>query len=92
MREEAGIEIDVEGFAHFQEDFFYYDPLDKAYHSLLFYYFCNPKTFRLLDDIEVDDEDAEQPRWVDIGGLQADDFQNHGEVMLGLLQSRSVGA
>ena len=35
-------EADVEGDAHFLEDFFYRDPLDKAYHSLLFYYFCSP--------------------------------------------------
>jgi nucleoside triphosphatase len=92
VREETGIEIDVQSFAHFQEDFFYYDPLDKAYHGLLFYYFCKPKTLCLLDDTEVDDEDAEQPGWIDVGGLRARDFLNHGEVILGFLQSRSVDA
>jgi nucleoside triphosphatase len=92
VKEETGIEIDALDFAYFQEDFFYYDPHDAAYHSLQFYYFCRPRTLRLLDDAEVDDEDAEKPRWIDIGGLQACDFQNHGEVILGFLRSQSAGA
>lgn len=74
----------------FQEDFFYYDPLDEGYHGLLFYYICKSRTFHLLDDSEVDDEDAEKPRWIDIEGLQAQDFQNHGEVILGFLQSQAA--
>jgi len=85
VREETGIEVEVGNFAHFHEDFFYYDPANRAYHSLLFYYFCRPMTFRLLDDTEVDDEDAENPRWVDVAGLRGCDFQNHGEMILGLL-------
>ena len=92
VREETGVEVDVEGFAHFVEDFFYYDPLDGAYHSLLFYYYCSPKTLSLLDDTEVDDEDAEQPRWIDVKSLQAHDFQNHGEMILWFLQSHSADA
>ena len=90
VKEETGIDIDVARFIHFQEDFFYYDPLDEAYHGLLFYYLCYPRTLHLLDDDEVNDEDAEKPRWVDIEDLQAQDFQNHGEMILGLLQSQSV--
>jgi len=86
VREETGIEVEVERFERFHEDFFYYDPTDKAYHSLLFYYTCRPKTFDVSDDAQVDDEDAEQPRWVDVTGLQASDFQSHGEMILGLLQ------
>jgi 8-oxo-dGTP pyrophosphatase MutT (NUDIX family) len=36
VREETGIEVEVERFLGFKEDFFYYDPWDEAYHSLLF--------------------------------------------------------
>ncbi len=85
VKEETGIEIDVQSFVHFQEDFFYYDPLDKAYHSLLFYYICPPRTFDLLADDQVADEDAEKPRWIEIDGLQAQDFQSHGEMILEFL-------
>ena len=55
-------------------------------YRLLFYYHCCPKTFDVSDDAQVDDEDAEQPRWVDVVGLHASDFQSRGEMILGLLQ------
>ena len=90
VREETGIEIEVEAFAHFREDFFYYDPLDEAYHSLLFYYICTPRTLDLVVDEQVDDEEAENPRWMEIQGLQEEDFQNHGETLLELLQLRHL--
>lgn len=37
-QEETGIEIDLVRFAHFEEVFFYYDPSDRAYHGLHFYF------------------------------------------------------
>jgi 8-oxo-dGTP pyrophosphatase MutT (NUDIX family) len=83
-REETGIEIDVVRFAHFEEVFFYYDPSDRAYHGLHFYFICRPKTLRFLADDQVEDESAEQPRWVEIRGLCPEDFQFHGDVVLEL--------
>jgi 8-oxo-dGTP pyrophosphatase MutT (NUDIX family) len=44
IREETGIEIDDINFARFIEVFFYYDPSEKAYHGLHFYFICKPKT------------------------------------------------
>lgn len=87
VREETGIEIEVGQFVRFKEEFFYYDPLDKAFHSFLFFYVCRPKTFDLVDDSQVDDEEAEKPRWVDKSSLQAEDFNSHGEVILEILDS-----
>lgn len=84
VREETGIEIEVARVAHFEELFFYYDPSGTAYHGLHFYYVCYPMTLALLDDTQVDDDAAEKPRWVDIHGLQAHDFQAHGDIILGL--------
>ena len=89
MREETGVEIAVEALAHIREDFFYYDPLDEAYHEYLFYYRCTPLTLDLLADDEVEDEEASQPRWIDTASLRADDFQNHGELLCVLLQAPS---
>ena len=83
-REETGIEIAVERFAHFEEAFFYYDPSKRAYHGLHFYFICIPKTLRLSPDDQVDDGSAEQPRWVEIPGLHPEDFQYHGDVILEL--------
>jgi len=62
--EETGIEIDVEKFLHFRENFFYYDPEDAAFHMFNFFYICKPKSLDLIDDDNVDDEEAEKPRWI----------------------------
>ena len=83
-REETGIEIDVVRFIHFEEAFFYYDPSDKAYHGLHFFYLCKPKTLRLLPTEQAGDGSAEKPRWVEMRGLHPEDFQFHGEVVLEL--------
>ena len=71
-------------FVHFEEVFFYYDPSDRAYHGLHFYFICRPKTLRFLADDQVEDESAEQPRWVEIRGLRPEDSQFHGDVVLEL--------
>jgi ADP-ribose pyrophosphatase YjhB (NUDIX family) len=84
IREETGIEVDVEKLARFEELFFYYDPSQTAYHGLHFYYTCRPRTLVLLDDTQVNDDAAEQPRWVRIQSLQPQDFQAHGEMVLDL--------
>lgn len=84
MREEAGIEVEIVRFARFEELFFYYDPSATAYHGLHFYYLCRPKTLELPDDAHVEDEAAGEPRWVDIEGLQPQNFQAHGDVVLDL--------
>lgn len=83
-REETGVEIQVVRFVHFEEIFFYYDPSDRAYHGLHFYFICRPKMLRLLPDDHVVDGSAEQPRWVEIQNLQPEDFQSHGDVVLAL--------
>ena len=84
IREETGIEVEVERFARFEELFFYYDPSGTAYHGLHFYYLCHPKTLTLLDDTQVKDDAAGKPRWVNIEGLQAQDFQANGDIILDL--------
>ena len=84
IQEETGIEVEVERFARFEELFFYYAPSGTAYHGLHFYYVCRPKTLALLDDTQVKDDAAGKPRWVNIQGLQAQDFQAHGDIMLDL--------
>jgi len=82
--EETGIEIEVECLVHFEEVFFYYDPSDKAYHGLHFFFRCKAKTVRILPDEQVEDDSAEKPRWVEIAMLKPEDFQYHGEVILAL--------
>jgi 8-oxo-dGTP pyrophosphatase MutT (NUDIX family) len=84
IREETGIEVEVERLARFEELFFYYDYSGRAYHGLHFYYICRPKTVALLDDAQVEDDAAEKPRWVPVEALQPQDFQAHGDIILAL--------
>lgn len=91
VREETGIEVEVGRFLRFHEDFFYYDPRDEAYQNLLFYYACEPRTFELAGRDEVQDEKTEDPRWVELAGLRAEDFHGHGEVIYDLLRSVVAG-
>jgi ADP-ribose pyrophosphatase YjhB (NUDIX family) len=90
IQEEAGIEIEVVRFVHFEEVFFYYDPSDRVYHGLHFFFICKPKNTQLLPDDQVDDDSAGQPRWVEISGLHPDDFQYHGELIMGLCKQIDV--
>lgn len=82
IREETGIEVEVNRLAHFHELFFYYDPSESAYHGLHFYYICQPLSVELLKDDEVNDGTAEKPRWTELAQLRSDDFQNQGEAIL----------
>jgi 8-oxo-dGTP pyrophosphatase MutT (NUDIX family) len=91
VREETGLEVEVERLAHFAELFFYYDPSGTAYHGLHFYYVCRPTTLGLLDDTQVKDDAAEKPRWMGIQGLQAEDFQAHGDIILDLCRELAAG-
>lgn len=90
LREETGIEVQIERFARFKESFFYHDPSNTAYHGLNFYYICKPQTLELLNHTQVQDEALEEPLWVQIQGLKAADFQAHGDTMLELC--REIGA
>ena len=82
LQEETGVEIEVGNLVYVAELFFYYNPSGKAYHGLHFYYSCRPKSVTLLADAQVQDGSAEKPRWVALNSLQADDFQNDGEMIL----------
>lgn len=75
VREEAGVEIEIERFLHFKEHFFYYDPLDQAFHSFMMFYLCLPQSVELLSDEQVDDYESERPRWLEIESLEREDFQ-----------------
>jgi 8-oxo-dGTP pyrophosphatase MutT (NUDIX family) len=83
--EEAGITIADPQLRDVHEDFWYFDPTDSAYHALLFLYVARPESLELSGHNQVDDGE-DNPRWVPITGLRAEDFHNHGERLLGLIQ------
>lgn len=74
IHEETGIKVEIGNLIHFEEDFFYYDPGDIAFHSFLFFYECTPKTTTLVPDEGVIDMEAEKPRWVPLENVNPEDF------------------
>ncbi len=88
VREETGLEIEIERFVAFKEDFFYYDPTGFAFHGLMFFYLCHPRTFTLAADDQIEDGEVEKPRWVPIGQLRLADIQSHGEIVFAAVQQK----
>jgi 8-oxo-dGTP pyrophosphatase MutT (NUDIX family) len=82
--EEAGIAVADPQLVSVSEDFFSYDPADAAYHALLFVYAVRPLSLELSNRNQVDDGE-DNPQWVPIAGLRAEDFHNHGERLLHLI-------
>lgn len=90
VKEETGLEIDIERFVGFREGFFYYDPLDIAFHSLMYFYACRPLTLQLATADQIEDGEVERPRWVPIDQLRPEDIQSHGELVLSILQNKDL--
>ncbi len=88
VREETGLEIEIERFVGFKEDFFYYDPADFAFHGLMFFYLCRPLTLQLATEDQIEDGEVEKPRWIPIDRLRVEDIQSHGEIVFNALQKK----
>ncbi len=87
VREETGLEIEIIEFFRFEEQFFYYDPADVAFHSFLFFYMCHPQTIEVCKDHEINDDSVDTPRWIKIDELENQHFHNHGDLILEALGS-----
>ena len=81
VQEETGLQIAVRDLVGFKEHFFYYDPLDQAFHSFLFFHRCNPLTFDLLENHEIEDEEVDSPAWVPIESVRPEEIQGHAAVI-----------
>jgi len=90
VREETGIEVDVGQLLHFSERFFYYDPEDLAFHGLCFFYACKPLSFDLLDEEDIEDDEASAPRWVAIEALTPEAFQFCGDEIIHFAKKQAV--
>jgi ADP-ribose pyrophosphatase YjhB (NUDIX family) len=89
IREETGLEVEVERCVFSGESFWYYDPLDEAFHGFHFYYICRPTTFQFATAEQIEDGEASQPRWFPIDQLRYEDFQEYCKVIFDILQIRS---
>ena len=74
VKEETGLDVRVNGFFHFREQFFYYNPTDEAFHGFLFFYTCTPTSFNLASDAEIPDDEVERSEWLNIKGIELSKF------------------
>jgi len=74
VKEEAGIEIEVEKFLTFKETYFYYDPEDIAWQNYSFFFICKPLSFELSEDNQVEFDEAYKPEWIELSKLKKDNF------------------
>lgn len=79
IEEETGLKVSVERFLFFRENFFYYQPLDEAYHAFLFFYLCRPESTNLVSDENVDDLESGKPRWIPFTQIQPKNIADFGE-------------
>lgn len=49
VREEVSIDVEIGELLHVEEAFFYYDPADRAMHTLGFFFRCFPTHLNLTD-------------------------------------------
>lgn len=85
VKEETGLKIEIGELVLTTENFFYYQPLDEAYHAFIFFYVCRPLIDTLLPDEKVDDLESEKPRWMPIAEIKKDDFCDLSEEIYGVL-------
>lgn len=79
IKEETGLDIKVGKLVLTKENFFYYQPLDEAYHAFLFFYLCRPLTDKMVVDDDVDDFESEKPRWINIADIKKTDISDLSE-------------
>lgn len=76
VQEETGLQIRINRLLFFKENFFYYQPLDEAYHAFLFFYLCEPLTKKLIADEHVQDYESKRPRWTEISDINKEEIND----------------
>lgn len=85
IKEETGIDVVIQKMIFSKENFFYYQPLDEAYHAFLFFYLCKPLSAELISDHEVDDFESKKPRWIKISEIKKEDISDLGEELFKII-------
>jgi len=89
-KEETGLDIIIDKLILTKENFFYYQPLDEAYHAFLFFYLCRPTTQNLIADDKVNDLESKKPRWVPLKSVKADDISDLSDEIYSSLQNLTI--
>lgn len=90
IKEETGLDVAIEKLVLTKENFFYYQPLDEAYHAFLFFYLCRPITDSIIADDQVNDLESKKPRWIPIDDIKKEDISDLSEDIYSSLRSLFV--
>lgn len=83
VQEEAGIKIKINKLLRYKESFFYYNPLDEAYHNISLFFICNPLSSRL---IKKNNDTSKNPEWFVIKNLNINKIQYFGIDIIKLIK------
>lgn len=79
LMEEVGIYVTIKDLIHFEENFFYYNPTDEAWHSLLLFFHCSTDNDLPKNHKQIDEDEAINPEWIAIKDLTPENFQDAGK-------------
>ncbi len=86
IKEETGLDVTIGQMVLFKENFFYYQPLDEAYHAFLFFFVCRVVgSSKLIADSEVDDLESGKPRWTRIDSIKVQDIGDLQDDLYGVI-------
>jgi len=91
VKEETGLDVEMLRFFHFKEHFFYYDPMDEAFHSFMLFYLCRAHSLDIDPDLVEDDAESEKPGWVELSTLEREDIQRPLQEVYDLIMSELRG-
>ncbi len=78
--EETGVDVSITKYLTSDEIFFYYEPLDMAFHQYSVFFLCSPLSLEIGPEDQLDkEEENEKPEWVEIKSLKKEDFQPGSE-------------
>lgn len=87
IAEETGLDVVIKKLIFTKENFFYYQPLDEAYHAFLFFYLCKPLTKKLILDDQVDDLESKKPRWTVINKIKEEELSDLNEELFFIINN-----
>jgi mutator protein MutT len=83
IMEEVGLEVEMGKMVLFKENFFYYEPLDEAYHAFLFFFICKAKNKNLSGSTDLE---SKNPKWMKIKEIKKGQISDLSDDLYKLLQ------
>ena len=80
VMEETGLEIKIKNHFFFKETFFNYQPrfdssIDESYYCHCHFYLCEPLTFNIRTQEEIEDKESQVPFWINPLELKEEECQ-----------------